>query len=243
MKPMLFYLLALALLAQTACIDIDTPGDAFDGVAPGKWRFAVDMETDQVPFILEVKNTNNEQEPVFELVNGEQRIASSRVELFRRNARDTALVYFEEAGTMLELSHEGDVMQGYWMDVKGERFARSVFGRFGYYERFKDLRKKPDQEIAGQWSIKLYDENNKERSGTLEIQRSGINKATAYLTLDGRRIGPFAGIAQGQDFKVSFFNAKEMGLLEATIESDSRLVKGGCVLDKGTRYAWEATKQ
>lgn len=241
MKFICFLCLTLSLMA---CIDIDTPGDKFEGVAPGKWRFAVNLKTESVPFILEVKNTNNDEEPVFELVNGEQRIASSRVTLFRRNARDTALVYFDEAGTMLELSHEGgDVMQGYWFDQKESRFARPIFGRFGYYERFRDLRKKPKVDISGKWSIKLYNDKGVERTGTLDIQLSGINKVEAYLLIDENRIGPFVGLAQGDRFQASFFDAKEIGLLDATIESGTSLIKGGCVLEKGDTYAWEAVQQ
>lgn len=242
MKLICFLCLTLALIAQTACLDIDTPGDKFDGVAPGKWRFAFNLKTENVPFILEVKNTDNDKEPIFELVNGDQRITSSRVNLFRRNARDTALVYFDEAGTMLELSHEGDVMQGYWMDQEGNGFARQLFGRFGYYERFKDLREKPKADISGKWAIKLYNDKGEERSGNLEIEVSGVNQAKAYLLLDGRRIGPFVGLAQGDRLQASFFDAKEMGLLDATIESGEKLIKGGCILGKGKAYAWEAAQ-
>lgn len=259
MRVFLLGVTILLLLSLKSCFTIE---NQYTGLAPGPWRATLDLselsgapkvaeleeeqydfndtKPNHLPFNFEVKYTN-EQDFYIELINGEERIKVTDIQIGRdrRTNRDTFFIDFPVYDSYLKGIYMGRVMEGNWVVKNRTNYSLPFVAKFGRSHRFTQLKEPSMIDVSGTWEV-LFEDADGPYPGIGEFVQEGNEVRGTFLTETGD-YRFLEGTIQKNKLYLSVFDGAHAFLFEAKVLEDNSLIG---LFKSGRHYqaTWSAKK-
>jgi hypothetical protein len=238
-------LLFLVLCSCTACFQIQS-GKPFKRIAPGAWRavFLVgasgeNLEQQKAAIDVWVEGSDEGQAAIkMYFKNGDQQFAADSL----RFLNDTIWVFFKNQDSYLKGIYEIGLMKGELYRLSDNSPLGLAFdAQHGQFQRFPDLRIKPDFELSGSWDFSLAQANDStEQKGLLVLQHKG-NKAQGQWIFQEDTLS-LAGTVQGPQILLSGFDGRHAVFIKAKVQGEKE-IRSAAVYWDGYSFGAEASKR
>lgn len=227
----------IILSSLTGCFDIQPTYQKFEGLAPGTWKLALDIQGETLPVLVEVHNSDSNNAYI-ELINGTQRTKSKAIQFYSKMAKDSAKIVFEGQNSTLLIGYEADVLEGVWIDHNQKHLPIPVYGRLGYNDRFKNPKNPTSENLNKSFELSFKSTERQNSKGKLSLKQTN-NQLVGTLQIDSMTYNTVEGIVRNDELLLSYFDAKDFCLIKAKIQ-DGKLIQGKLWLNQENIIYWDA---
>lgn len=199
------FLLILSVSASAAKSPIDV----------GSWRFEMRATYAVIPFVIEFKFKGGKLSGI--LKNGKESIPLKNITV-KKDVIKIPLQDYENGLEFTILNRE--TLKGDFVRYnKNPEVRVSVEGKKGKAERFPGKWEKPAQDLSGEWSVTLKEEDGKELQGVVILEQKGskLNGTIMSPTGDYRY---FEGYVSGELFEAASFDGVYNYLFKGRVRKD-----------------------
>lgn len=233
------------LCSCTACFQIQS-GKPFKRIAPGSWRAvfvvgASDEKLEPQKAVIDVLVEGSDQGQAaikIHFQNGDERFSADSL----RFLNDTVWVFFKGKDTYLKALYEIGLMKGELYRLSDNSPLGLAFdAQHGQFQRFPDLRIKPEFSFSGTWDVDLAQANDSTgQKGQLLLKHEG-NKAQGKWIFQDDSLA-VAGTVQGAQLLLSGFDGRHAVFIKAKAQGEKEIRSAGVYWD-GYSFGAEASKR
>lgn len=234
----------LGAILMTGCLVME---GQYTKLPPGQWRAILQLDAnramaDKVTFETKVRDqltfeevTEGELPVNFEVIydnpeelhinfrNGDKitRIDDITYKHDRATNKDTVVAYFPNK-SYLKVLFEDNILEGYWYPESELLPPINFVARHSRTHRFTQLQKEPATNLSGSWDVISGMETDSTSTSGL-VFKQNENKLIATWVQEGDILDQIEGTIQNDKIYLSYFDGKEIFLLEARLTGDDTM--------------------
>lgn len=255
----------LTIFILAGCLVID---DTYNGLPPGKWRGVVQLEPSyitpnpkgkrlpeklnlefedvtagELPFQFTVSYPTPDSFVIaLHRAGGEIILSNYTIGRDFSTAKDTLTIRFPGTTNFIRGIFEEKILEGHWFykDSAGEEKSIPIIARQGQDYLFTTLRKTPEVDVNGEWSLLVNIDSEQPEAAVLSL-KAKENALQGTLEWQGRRYDFLSGTIQARKLYLSYFDGRDALLLEAKVMENGEMF--GSVASGGSgKMLWQASK-
>lgn len=185
-------------------------------IALGKWRGVLELESNTLPFLFEVKDTLGNY--IFEITNGAERIFVDEISV----QGDSFFIKLPVFDSEIKGKTSGKELAGNWYNNARSKNNVIPFKAFHAMDKRFIASNKPNHNITGKWEIGFY---NPSETGDFTVQKAIGEFKQKDEIVTGTIITPtgdyryLEGVVEGDEVMFSSFDGAHAFLFKAKIEN------------------------
>lgn len=207
----------------------------------GTWRVVLEMQNQQLPFLLETRSEKNKQ--LAYLRNGEEMM---RLDEFKQEGDSiSAVMHVFDAVLKGKVAQEGNkqTWRGYWIKLDSKKpYLVPFTATLGETQRFTKVPNTAEKPfaIAGKWSVTFQDADGEKYPAVGVFKQKGERLLGTFLTTTGD-YRFLEGAVAGKGFELSTFDGSHAFLFRGNATDENNL-KGEFWAGKGGYETFTAVR-
>lgn len=185
----------------------------------GVWRGVFDLESNEIPFIFEVKGSSPDSLSV-SLINGEERFPLGKI-TYRNDSVTIPVDLYDAVLTGKLLDNRID---GRFIRLTAEKPDKGIpfKAQWGQSQRFLTVAEIPQFSLGGTWDIEMLNPDHPNHTVGIFEQRENLLTGSILTNSGDYRF--LEGVVYGKRFQLSAFSGSSPYLVEGEFTSDSTFV-------------------